>query len=114
MEQAAFKDGVVRIFDVGNTAQAGNMPKKGLTLKETLRYEERSVGVERYNLGLQNGMRIERLMRCPRRKNVAPDDVAIPIDGTQYTIKQVQYPQNVTPLSMDLSLERVVSTYDVD
>lgn len=106
-QSQTFNDGVVKIYSVENNAEAGNMPKSGLTLKETLRYDELTVGIKRFYTAMQNNIKIDLLLRCPRKRSISTQDIAIPIDGEQYEIKQVQYPKNVVPLSMDLSLEKV-------
>lgn len=110
----AFKDGVVSIFIIGNIAPAGNMPKEGLTFKVgPLRYEERIVGIGRFWSAMQAQSRIDLVLRVPQLRSVSTHDVAIPNDGKQYDIKQIQYPPDVDPPVMDLSLERVVDTYDI-
>lgn len=90
------------------------MPKKGLTLKVgPLRYEERTVGMGRFWTAMQSNARIDMVLRVPQRRSVCTQDVAIPIDGEQYEIKQIQYPPDVDPPVMDLSLERVDANYDI-
>jgi SPP1 family predicted phage head-tail adaptor len=110
-----FNDGVVTIYGTKNTAPAGGLPVYALNPepKETLRYEERTVGIQRFYTAMQNKIRIDMLLRCPRIRNIATQDIAIPIDGKQYEIKQVQYPPDVEPPVMDLSLERLVHEYDI-
>jgi hypothetical protein len=110
-----FNDGIVNIYSVKNTADAGNMPKEdGLTLKVgSLRFEERVVGMGRYWTALQEQARIEQLLRVPRINSVNVHDVAI-LNGQQYNIMQVQYPPDVKPPCMDLSLERLEVAYEVN
>lgn len=110
----SFKDGVVSIYSVGNIAEPGNMPKEGLILKVgLLRYEERTVGMGRFWSAMQNQARIDMVLRAPRIRSVSTQDIAIPNDGKQYEIKQVQYPPDVEPPVMDLSLERIDADYDI-
>lgn len=110
----SFKDGVVNIYSVGNTAESGNKPKEGLTLKVgNLRYDERTVGMSRFWAALQAQVQIDLIIRTPQQRNVSTQDIAIPIDGQQYKIKQIQYPPDVYPPSMDLSLERLEAAYDI-
>lgn len=110
----SFNDGVVNIYSVGNIAEPGNMPKDGLTLKVgSLHYEERTVGMSRFWTAMQAHAKVERMLRVPRMDYVSPQDIAIPIDGEQYKIIQIQYPKDVEPPSMDLSLERVDSDYEI-
>ena len=114
-EIPTFKDGTVVIYEVDNIAAKGNKPVEGLKApaKETLRYDELQVGITRYNMALQNGNKIVKLLQCPRRESVGAEDVAIPVDGKQYKIVQVQYPPDILPPVMHLSLERLVSAYDI-
>lgn len=109
-----FNDGVVNIYSVGNIAAPGNMPKEGLTLKVgSLRYKERTVGMNRFWAAMQNQTRVDLMLRVQRLRNISPHDVAIPNDGEQYKIIQVQYPEDVEPSVMDLSLERIDAVYDL-
>ena len=106
-------DGTVRVYEVENVAQPGNRPKEGLVLKRTLRYKERTVGLTRTRLALQTGANISYVLRCPRLRDVSPQDVAIPNDGHQYRITMVQYPEDTNPPEMDLELERLEHEYAV-
>jgi hypothetical protein len=109
-----FNDGIVNIYSVGNIANDGNMPKEGLTLKVgLLRYEERTVGMSRFWTAMQAQAQIDQVLRVPLTRSVSTQDVAIPNDGEQYEIKQIQYPKGVEPPSMDLSLERAEADYDI-
>lgn len=108
-----FNDGIVNIYSVTNIAASGNMPKDGLTIKVSdLRYEERTVGMSRYWTALQDNARIEQLIRVPRINSVTVHDVAI-LNGQQYDIMQAQYPPDVEPPCMDLSLERLEVAYEI-
>lgn len=109
-----FNDGIANIYAVNNIADQGNMPKDELILKvEGLRYKERTVGMTRYWSAMQAQARIDIVLRMPQLKNVSLHDVVIPTDGQQYRIVQVQYPEDVYPLVMDLSLQRLEVAYDV-
>jgi hypothetical protein len=109
-----YNDGVASVYKVDNIANPGKTPVKGLTLKVgPLRYEERTVGMSRYWTAMQAQVKINQILRMPRINNVSTQDVVIPIDGIQYEIKQVQYPPDVVPPSMDLSLEKVVTSYAI-
>ncbi len=107
-----YKNGVVTVYELGNIASDGDMPKEGLTLKYTLRYDERTVGINRYYTALQANVRINYVLRCPRLRSVSTQDIAIPNDGKQYRIDLIQYPED-DPLSMDLTLEGVTALYDI-
>jgi hypothetical protein len=113
LQVQTYNDGAVNVYETINIAQPGNMPVDGLTLKETLHYEERTVGITRFYTAMQNDIKIDMLIRCPRIRSIAAEDIAIPVDGKQYRIVQVQYPEDVVPASMDLSLERLVAEYDI-
>ncbi len=100
---------MVRVYAVGNVAQPGKMPVVGLALRDTLPYAQKTVGAMRYMQGVQVGYRIDNRIRTPRRETVTTLDVAVTQDGTRYHIRQVQYPEDVTPPSMDLALERMAA-----
>lgn len=108
-----FNDGVVKIYDVTNIAVNGAMPVEKLTLKQTLRYKERTVGLNRYWTALQANVRVSYVLRCQRLRGVSTQDVAIPNDGTQYRIVQIQYPEDINPPVMDLTLEKISQKYEV-
>lgn len=109
-----FNDGIVSIYSVEDIALPGNMPKEGLSLKEgNLRYDERTVGMGRYWTAMQAQARISLLLRVQRLRNVSTQDIAIPNDGEQYRIVQIQYPEDIVPPVMDLSLERIEAKYEI-
>jgi len=108
----SFNDGVVNIYSVENIAESGKLPKEGLKIKASaLHYEERTVGMSRFYTAMQNQVKIEQILRVPRINSVSTQDVAIPNDGKQYKIIQIQCPQDVDPPVMDLSLERLEAEY---
>jgi hypothetical protein len=109
----SFNGGVVKIYEVTNTASPGGMPVEGLSLKQTLRYKERAVGLTRRNFARQDNVVIKYVLRCPRVRNVSAQDVAIPNDGKQYRIWDVQYPEDIDPPVMDLTLEEMRAEYDI-
>lgn len=103
----------MRIYTVTNTAEDGAKPVETLTLAQTLRYHERTVGLSRYYEALQANVKVQHVLRCPRLESVSAQDVAVPNDGRQYRIVQVQYPEDVQPPVMDLTLEALEAEYAV-
>jgi hypothetical protein len=101
-------------YSVSNIAASGDMPKDGLTLtmEKPLPYEERTVGINRYWSAMQVQARIDLVIRTPQIREACVHDVAVTHDGEQYDIKQIQYPPDVEPPSMDLSLERLATKYE--
>jgi hypothetical protein len=109
-----FNDGVAKIYKVDNISAPGNLPKQGLVVKhEKLRYSEEKVGITRFYSGMQAKIKIDSLLRFPRINSVKSLDILIPNDGNQYKIAQIQYPQDIYPPSMDLSLERLEEAYEI-
>lgn len=108
-----FNDGVVKIYSVSNIAEPGKMPVETLELKYTLRYKERTVGLQRYYTALQANITVSHVLRCPFLRNVSTQDIAIPNDGQQYRIVQIQRPEDIDPPVMDLTLERVTQDYEI-
>jgi len=110
----ALRDGLMRVFKVTNIAQPGEMPKQGLRFFCRLAYLERTVGMSRYWTAQQASADISLLLRTHRRRDVTTHHVVILRDGEQYNIRQIQYPSEVRPPVMDLSLERRADKYDVE
>ena len=108
-----FNDGLVQVFSIVNGAEAGDKPIELLRRKCRLRYKERTVGMGRFYTALQAQARIDRLLRCQRIEGVSTLDIAIPNDNAQYRIVQVQYPEDVVPPVMDLTLERLTVDYRI-
>ena len=106
-------DGTVKIYRVDNIAQPGNRPQEGLVLKRTLRYKERTVGINRAYLAKQAGAEVSYVLRTPRLRDISTQDVAIPNDGKQYRITMIQYPEDTNPPAMDLTLERLEHDYEM-
>ena len=113
MKTQSYNDGVVVVYSVENIAEPGSMPVDKITLKESLRYDERTVGLNRFYAAMQNNVNIKYVLRCPRIRSISTLDVAVTNDGKQYKIVQIQYPQDVEPLSMDLTLEELTPVYDI-
>lgn len=109
----SYRDGVVRIYSVTDGAAPGYQPQPVLTLLETLFYQERRVGLQRYYAGRQAQVEVERVIRTQIRPAVNPQCVAVTEDGVQYGIELVQQVQDVYPPSMDLTLVRIDQKYEV-
>ncbi len=110
-EVQTFGDGLCTVYEIKNTASTGKMPVEALCKKGRLRYAERTVGMSRFTSFLQNDVEVSLVLRMPRQTWVSTQDVVIPTDGKPYRVVQVQYPQNVTPRCMDLTLERIEQAY---
>lgn len=108
--QQTYNDGIVQIYRV-------NKQTRELLPLKKLPYHERTVGYNRYYTALERDIRIDLLLRCPEVRGMLESDadilVAIPIDGQRYRIRQVQYPEDVVPPSMDLSLEKTSEYSDI-
>lgn len=102
-----YNDGVVRIYSVEDTAAPGYAPVETPTLKITLRYEERRLGITRYFSGAQNQMQIDRVLRVQRAGKITSQDIAVTEDGQNYRVDLVQSVPDVWPESMDLTLSKI-------
>jgi SPP1 family predicted phage head-tail adaptor len=109
-KQQSYNDGIVQICRV-------NKQTRELIQLEKLRYGERTVGYNRYYKALERDIKIDMLLRCPEIRGLTETDtdilVAIPKDGQKYKIMQIQYPEDVLPPSMDLSLEKTSEFSDL-
>ena len=112
-----FNDGVLSIMQVklnDNPDITKEQTEVLKTLHQKLYYDERTVGMSRFYQGKQADVKIDRLIRCQRLKNVATTHFAVTEDGQQYYIRQIQYPKDVEPLSMDLTLEVLKTKIQVE
>lgn len=108
----SYRDGVVRIYTVTDGAAPGYQPRPVLALLETLFYQERRVGLQRYYAGRQAQVEVERVIRTQLRPAVNPQCVAVTEDGVQYGIDMVQQLTDVWPASMDLTLTKIEQKYE--
>ena len=108
-----YNDGVVRIYSVEDTAAPGYAPVETPTLKITLRYEERRLGITRYFSGQQNQMQIDRVLRVQRAGKITSQDIAVTEDGQNYRVNLVQSVPDVWPESMDLTLSKIEQVIDL-
>lgn len=104
-----FNDGVVKIYEVTDTAAPGRMPVKKLSEVVTLNYEERKLGIQRYFSGQQNQIEISRVIRVPiPPMELTNQQMAETEDGRQYNIRLVQGVRESYPPSYDLTLEKIL------
>lgn len=106
----SYNDGVVTIYSVADVAKPGYQPQIELTEKIKLRYEERSMGLQRYYQAMQNQVQIERVLRVQRTNKITSQDVAITEDNTRYKIYMVQAVSDVYPPSVDITLSKFEQT----
>ena len=101
-----FNDGEITIYRTEDRAQPGYYPQIKLYKKVKLRYEERSLGIQRYYAASQNQTEIKRVIRVPKYPYVTNQDVAQTEEGTYYRIDLVQNVVDVYPPCMDLTLAK--------
>lgn len=104
-----YNDGLASVYGVTDAAQPGRKPVKQRTLKETLPFEERRVGVERFYQSRQAQARIERVLRVPKSGTgiKAQDLVTVTGSDLVYRVEQAQSVPDVYPASLDLALSCV-------
>ena len=67
----------------------------------------------RYFSASQNQVKVEKVLRVPRRAEISPQDVAVTQDGRQYRIELIQMAEGVYPPSLDLTLGTVEQIYEL-
>jgi len=113
MKHQTFNDGTAKFYKVDNIGQQGNLVKKGITLKESLRFEDRTVGMSRFYVAKQSNVKIDMIIRCPRIDSISTQDLVIPKVSEQFEIKQIQNIYDTDIPCMDLSLSRLEAKYDI-
>lgn len=110
-----FDDGIVKIYNVTNDAQPGEMPVKGLTLAESFYFHEESLGITRYYEALKAGQLIERVISIPWPAVININQIAIFEDNMQYQVRMVQQDTDDFGLKiLRLSLERNGEEYEIN
>lgn len=99
----AYNDGLVQIVSITDTAAPGYAPVRTETVKHTLPFAERTVGVRRYYEAQQNQINVSRVIRVPAAPGITTQDVAV-IGSDRYRLDLVQTVSGVYPASLDLSL----------
>ena len=108
-----FNSGVVDIYRVTDAGEPGYAPVPRLERRVRLHYEELKLGLIRFYGAKQAQVKVEKVLRVPRRPEVSPQDVAVTQDGKQYRIELVQLAAGVYPPSLDLTLGTVEQVYDL-
>ena len=101
-----FNEGEITIYRTKDRAQPGYYPQIELSKKVKLRYEKRSLGIQRYYAAAQNLIEVKRVVRVPKHPDVTNQDVAQTEDGTYYRIDHVSDAVDVYPPCMDLTLAK--------
>lgn len=108
-----FNSGVVSVYRVTDAGEPGYAPVPRLELRVRLHYEERKLGLIRFYSAKQDQVRVERVLRVPRRPEISPQDVAVTQDERQYRIELIQMAEGVYPPSLDLTLSSVQQLYEL-
>lgn len=108
-----FNSGVVDIYRVTDAGEPGYAPVPRLERRVRLHYEELKLGLIRFYGAKQAQVKVEKVLRVPRRPEVSPQDVAVTQDGKQYRIELVQLAAGVYPPSLDLTLGTVEQIYEL-
>lgn len=102
-----FNDGLVKIYNVEDTAAPGYLPVETLTEKASLRYEERKLGLKRFYESKQTQTEATRVIRVPKPPVLIENqDIAETEDGRKYRVQLVQTVPGIYPPCLDLTLER--------
>ena len=103
-----YNDGIVHVYSMEDRAAPGYAPKPTPTLKISLRYAERRLGIQRYYEAMQNQIQVERVIRVPRSAiQISNQDMAQTEDGRRYRIDMVQSADGIYPPSLDLTLAKI-------
>lgn len=93
-----FNDGLCSFHMIDEKGDAGS-------LKEKVRYGERTVGSQRYYEAMTNKVKIDRMIRVPYRPWLTTEYLAA-ISGEVYEIVQVQLIPDTLPRTQNVTLHR--------
>lgn len=108
-----YDDGVLTVYKTVNTAESGAMPAETLQKVSEHYYGERTVGYGRQYAARAVNEQVDLLVRIWQDRGVRIGMLAVPEDGEQYRITNVQHLDDDSGLAVtDLSLERLGDNYD--
>lgn len=107
-----FNDGIADIYAVENTAEKGDRPKDGLSVKYHLRFGYSTIGVKRNYEAMQAQVMLSELITIPVHRDISSQDIVV-INGKQYKIEQVQHKTDTMPPISMLSLSKLEADYDI-
>lgn len=110
-----FDDGIVNVYIITNTAEAGKKPVKGLSFRESFYFGFDTLGINRYYTALQANQQIEAVINIPGWNSIpARSAVAVMEDDSQFLIQMVQPMLDEDGLRITkLSLERIGEDFAV-
>lgn len=110
----AFDDGIITIYELQNTAQAGAMPAPKLVQKSQSYYQERTISYNRQYLAMGINEQIDMLCRIWQDRAVKIGYYAI-VDNEQYRITNVAHMLDNSNLRVtEITLQRLEHNYDVE
>lgn len=111
---ATFDDGLIRIYDVKNLSEPGEISRKGLVYFESFSFGEETLGITRFYEAMRADQKIERVVRIYRDDRINTNQVAVMEDDTQYQIQMVQSAKDDDGIDIKkLSLERISDPYEI-
>ena len=109
-----FDDGIVRICNVVNMSESGDVPVKGIDIGDPFCFHEETVGITRYYEAIRANQLIERVISIYRAM-ISINKIAVFEDGSQYIIRSVQHTTDEDGIKITkLSLERNGEHYETD
>lgn len=108
----AFDDGILKIYSVGNIADAGKKPVIGLKEKSSHYFGFEAVGVTRYYAAMQVNSSISAIVHIWQDRGIEANDICILEDKLQYKCSFVQHVMNEENLPITkITLERLKEDY---
>lgn len=107
-------EGTLRLCELQNVAEAGEMPRDRLVPVSYHYYGSRTVGYGRQYAAMGVEQRVDRLVRIWRNEDAHVRQYAILDDGKQYRVDMVQHMLDEDGLKVtDLTLFRLDENFDI-
>lgn len=109
-----FDDGMLKIYELRNTAENGLKPELKLFFKEEYYFRFDLLGINRYYTALQAKTQLSHVVNVPDWPDIVTDDIAILEDEKVYRIAMVQPQYDEYGIKITkLSLERIIQEYAI-
>ncbi len=107
-------EGTLRLCELQNVADPGEMPTEKLVVVSYHYYGDRTIGYGRQYAAMGVQQQVDRLIRIWRDENVTVKQYALLDDGKQYRVDMVQHLLDEDGLKVtDLTLFRLDENFDV-
>lgn len=109
-----YDDGIVKFYNLENTAEKGDKPHNQLVFVTAEYFSEKTVGVQRFFTAMANKVRIDKVIDVQKNTGIIPNQIAVDESGNQFEVIMVQLVKDENNLNQcRISLSRLEENYEI-